>query len=251
MIKEKETLMKKISILAAAIVFLAPAFVPPAAGQAIQPATVWQKMPDFTLPVFQGGELKLSSLHGKTVLLIFLRGLAGEGHWCHICNYQYADLVEWEKTKSVRKADNLEIIFVLPYGRELVQNWVDKFPDQLKDIEAWKNPPDAGTLDEKGKARVELMRRNFPNVYLYEKGAVPLPFPILLDADRAVTKSLGIFTTEWGGAKIDQDVPTLFVIDPQGIVQMKYISQNTWDRPSAAYLIKFIENMARLWGSTP
>ncbi|MHB8056148.1 MAG: peroxiredoxin family protein [Candidatus Aminicenantales bacterium] len=242
--------MKKITMLAAAIVFLAMASVPPAAGQAVQPATVWQKMPDFSLPVFQGGEWKLSSFQGKNILLIFPRGLAGEGHWCHICNYQYADLVEWEKTKSIRKTDNLEIAFVLPYGRELVQDWVDKFPDQLKDIEKWKNPPETGTPDEKLKIRGELMRKNMPNSYLYEKGAVPLPFPILLDADRTVTKSLGIFTTEWGGAKIEQNVPTILIIDPQGIVQMKYISQNTWDRPPAAYLIAFIENMARLWGRT-
>jgi hypothetical protein len=40
-------------------------------------------------------------------------------------------------------------------------------------------------------------------------------------------------------------VPTLFVIDAQGIVQLKYISQNTFDRPPAAYLLSFIQKMGK------
>ncbi len=214
-------------------------------AQDLKPVSVWQVMPDFTLPAFQGGDVSIARLKGKNVLLIFLRGLAGEGHWCHVCNYQYADWAALEQAKAVRKSYNLEIVFVLPYGRELVQQWVDKFSDQLQDIENGKNPADMSRLDEKGKARVDVYRKNFPQRYLYEKGKVPLPFPVLLDPERKVCKGLGIFTTEWSGSKVDQDVPTLFVIDAQGVVQLKYISQNTFDRPTAAYLLQFIKKMEK------
>lgn len=239
--------MKKILTLSAAVLlgFGAAVFslVPPARD--LKPVTLGQEMPDFTLPSFQGGEIRLSALRGKNVLLIFPRGLAGENHWCHVCHYQYADLAELEKEKGIRKSHNLEILFILPYGREMIQSWVDAFPRQMKDIEEWKNPPDADKLDEKGKARIEMLRKNMPNRYLYEKETLPLPFPVLYDADRAVTKGLGIFTTEWGGSKIDQNVPTVILLDGSGVVQLKYISQNTLDRPSAAYLLDFISKMGK------
>lgn len=212
----------------------------PGRAQDLKPVSVWQAMPDFTLPVFQGGDFSLASLKGKNILLIFPRGLAGENHWCHVCNYQYANLAALEQAQAIRKAYNLEIVFVMPYGREQVQQWADKFSDQLQDIENWKNPPDVSKLDDKGKARLELYRKNFPQRYLYEKGKVPLPFPVLLDPERKICKGLGIFTTEWGGSKVDQNVPTLFVIDAQGIVQLKYVSQNTFDRPTAEYLLNFL-----------
>ena len=214
-------------------------------AQALKPVSVWQAMPDFTLPAFQGGEVTLSKLKGKNVLLIFPRGLAGENHWCHVCNYQYADLVELEKAKAIRKAYNLEILFVMPYGRDQVQQWADKFPDQMQDIENWKNPSEPDKLDEKGKTRLAVYRTNFPQRYLYEKDRVPLPFPVLLDPERKICQGLGIFTTEWSGSKVDQNVPTLFVIDARGIVQLKYVSQNTFDRPSAEYLLNFLGRLGK------
>ena len=48
---------------------------------------------------------------------------------------------------SFRERANLEILFVLPFPAEMVKDWVDKFPDQLKDIESWKNPPDQANLE--------------------------------------------------------------------------------------------------------
>lgn len=133
----------------------------------------------------------------------------------------------------------------MPYSKDMIEKWRDAFADQMKDIDAWKNPPDADKLDEKGKARVARLGQAFPNRYLYEKGAVPLPFPVLIDADRQVCKGLGVFTTEWGGSKIEQNVPTVFLIDPRGVVQMKYISQNTFDRPSSEYLLNFVGKMPK------
>jgi len=204
----------------------------------IRPVSVLQSMPDFTLPVYQGGEIGLSQLKGKNVLLIFPRGLAGKDHWCHVCNYQYAELAELESDQNIRERYNLEILFVLPYPRERVQDWVDKFPQQMADIENWKNPAEPEKLDERGRSRLEMMKQYFPKSFSFEKGKVPLPFPILIDADAAVSKGLGVFTTEWSGSKIEQNVPTIYIIDTEGVLQFKYISQNTFDRPGPEYLQK-------------
>lgn len=206
----------------------------------IRPVSVLQPMPDFTLPVFQGGEMTLSQLKGKNVLLVFPRGLAGENHWCHVCNYQYAELAELEISQDIREKNNLEILFVLPYSNEMVQEWVDKFADQISDIENWKNPPNPEKLDERGRRRMEMIKRYFPKSYKFEKGKVPLPLPILIDAEAVISKALGVFTTEWGGSKIEQNVPTIYIIDKKGVLQLKYISQNTFDRPGPEYLLKFI-----------
>ncbi|HDT11503.1 MAG TPA: redoxin domain-containing protein [bacterium] len=205
-----------------------------------QPAIVRQEMPDFTLPVYQGGEINLSQLRGKTVLLIFPRGLAGKDHWCHICNYQYADLAILEKEKNLRERFDLEILFVLPYDQEMVQEWVDKFSDQVADIQNWKNPADPDELDEREKRRMEFAKKYFPKNYAFEKGKVPLPFPVLIDVEQKISKSLGLYTTEWGGSKIEQNIPTIYVIDKTGVLQFKYHSQNTLDRPPTEYLVEVI-----------
>lgn len=39
---------------------------------------------------------------------------------------------------------------------------------------------------------------------------------------------------------MDQNVPTVFVVDPAGIVQFKYYSQNTVDRPGIDHLAKVV-----------
>jgi peroxiredoxin len=214
-------------------------------AQQLRPATVMQPMPDFTLTSYQGEEIMLSQLKGKNVLLIFPRGLAGKDHWCHICNYQYAHLAALEKKEQFRKKYDLEILFVLPYNQEMVQQWVDDFAGQMADIENWKNPEDPDKLDERGKRRLEMMKRYFPESYTFEKGKVPLPFPILIDPEQKVSKGLGLYTTEWGGSKIEQNVPTIFIIGKDGILYFKYISQNTFDRPPASYLLKFISHLDR------
>jgi len=217
-----------------------------AQGPAIRPVTVGSPMPDFTLPAYQGGSVTLSALKGKTVILIFPRGYAAPGAWCHVCNYQYSELVEYEAARQFRKRANVEILFVLPYAKEAVDDWIDKYPQQLADLEAWKNPPDPGKLDEAGRQRMERARRVYPKTFQVAKGQVPTPFPILVDADRTVSKGLGLFTTEWSGSKVEQNVPTVFVIDPAGVVQFKYLSQNTIDRPGIEHLVKVVE-----WVSTP
>jgi peroxiredoxin len=216
-----------------------------APAQDIKSVTVLQPMPDFTLPVLQGGEVSLSKLRGKNVLLVFPRGLVGEGSWCHVDNYQYADPAELDKLRSFRQSFNLEVLFVLPYTQALVQQWSDKFADQMQDIENWKNPADPDKLDAQAKTRMDTYRRNFPKKLVYEKGKVPFPFPVLIDADRKLSNGLGLFTTEWGGRKSEQNIPAVYVIDGQGVVRLKYISQNTFDRPSTEYILGFLERILR------
>jgi len=209
----------------------------------IRPVTVGQPMPDFTLPIYQGGEVTLSQLNGKNIMLIFPRGLAGKDHWCHICNYQYAELSELEKELQLRKKYDLEIYFILPYGKEMIDDWFDKFPNQLTDIENWKNPPDPEKLNERMKNWMETAKRVFPRKFAYAKGEIPSHIPILIDAGRTVSKGLGLFTTEWNNAKIEQNIPTIYIIDKTGTLQFKYMSQNTLDRPGFSYLRKFLDRM--------
>jgi peroxiredoxin len=208
----------------------------------VKPALLEQPMPDFTLPAFQGGSVSLSSLKGKNVLIVFPRGFAAEGRWCTICNYKYAELVDFEKTEQLRKKFNLEILYVFPYGQQTVQQWLDDLPGQLDKIKTWKNPSEADKQDDKVKARMEMARKGFPKDLSAEKGKVPVPFPILMDEDRKVTKGLGLFATEWSGSKVDQLIPSVFVVDKQGILRFKYIGQNTWDRPSWEYMEKVLEH---------
>ena len=208
----------------------------------IRPVTVGQPMVNITLPTYQGEDISLSSLKGKNVLLIFPRGLAGEARWCHIDNYRYAELMEIEKIQEIRKKHNVEILYVLPYNREVVKEWVDSNPEQLEHIENWKTA-DPEKLDERGKRRRDFARKSFPKSYVLKKGEVPTPFPILIDADKSVSKGLGIFSTDWHGSQVDQCISSVFIVDKEGILQFKYIGQSTFDRPSFDYLLKTLERI--------
>jgi len=207
----------------------------------VKPAMLDEPMPDFALPAFQGGSVSLSSLKGKNVMIVFPRGFAAEGRWCTICNYKYADLIDIEKTEELRKKFDLEILYVFPYAKETVQQWLDALPEQLDKIKTWKNPPEADRQDEKVKTRMEMARKGFPKDLSAEKGKVPVPFPVLIDEDKKFTKGLGLFTTEWSGSRAEQLIPSVFLVDKQGILRFKYIGQNTWDRPSWEYMKKVLE----------
>jgi peroxiredoxin len=242
-LSRKEVFVRRPVVALAGFVVLFAVCSPATLAQApaIAPVSVGATMPDFTLPVYQGGSATLSSLKGKTVILIFPRGYAGQNAWCHVCNYQYSELVDFEAKTGFRANKNVEILFVMPYAKEAIADWVDRYPQQLADLEAWKNPPDPAKLDDAGRARMERSRRVYPKTFTATKGHVPLPFPILVDADRTVSKGLGLFTTEWSGSKAEQNVPTVFVIDRSGVVQFKYHSQNTIDRPGAEYLARVVD----------
>ena len=236
-------IMRKKIIAPATAAFLISLFfsyAAPAQEEEIRPATLGAAMPRFSLPAYQGGEIGISGLEGKNIILVFPRGLAAEDHWCHICPYQYLELAEFSKKTGFQKKNNAEILFILPYGKEKVTEWVEKFPELLADIESWKHPENPEKLDEQGKRRMKMAREYFPKKFDYKEGKIPFPFPILIDSQQKVTKGLGIFTAEWGGSKIEQNIPTIIIADEKGMVRFKYISQNTFDRPAPEYLAKIL-----------
>jgi len=241
--RKKVTTRFKLALMAAMFLGTVSTSLVFSQGTEIRPVTVGQSMPDFTLPVYQGGDLTFSSPRGKNVLLVFPRGFAREDYWCTICNYKYAELVDLEQKEQIRKKYNMEILYVLPYNKDVVKQWVESHPGQLEKIKNWKNPPEPDKLDEREKSRMERSRKAFPKDLSMKEGEVPMPFPILIDEERKLTKGLGIFATEWSGSKVDQLIPSVYIIDKQGILQFKYIGQNTWDRPSFDYLIKVLETI--------
>ncbi len=205
------------------------------------PAIVGQPMPDFTLPVYQGGTLTLSSLRGKNVLILFPRGYAAENYWCTICNYRYVELAELEKAKKIREKYNVEILVVFPYAQDIVKLWLEALPAQLETIKNAKNPADPSKLDENGKRRMDRSRQLYPADYSLQKGEILAPFPILVDGERTLSKSLDLFRTEWSGSKVDQNIPSVYIVDANGVLQFKYLGQNTVDRPGYDYLMKVLE----------
>jgi len=206
-----------------------------------QPAVIGQPMADFTLPVYQGGTLTLSSLRGKNVIILFPRGYAAENYWCTICNYRYVELAELEKARKIREKYNVEILVVFPYPHDVVKAWLEALPGQLETIRTNKNPADPSKLDERGKARMERSRVLYPADYALEKGTILAPFPILVDGERTLSKRLDLFRNEWNGSKVDQNIPSVYIVDADGVLQFKYVSQNTVDRPGYDYLLKVLE----------
>jgi peroxiredoxin len=212
------------------------------AGEAIHPAVLGEAMPAFALPSLQGAEVSLAALRGKNVVLVFPRVQYGEGKWCTICNYGYAELAEIEAAEGVRRAANAEILYVVPFGRDVAQRWIDATPDELAKIRGWKNP---AQRDEKTLAFADKAKRHLPMDLDPAKGARALPFPILLDADRVLTSGLSLFRTEWAGGKADQLVPAVFVLDTAGVVRYKHVAQeSTWDRPGGREIVDVLRAVA-------
>jgi peroxiredoxin len=218
-----------------------PAAPAQAAEPRPQPAVVGQPMADFTLPVYQGGTLTLSSLRGHNVMIIFVRGYAAPGYWCTICNYRYVELAELEKARKIQDKYNVKVLVVFPYAQDVVKAWLEALPGQMDKIRTTKNPADPTKLDDAGKTRMERWRQLFPQDFSLAAGQVLAPFPILVDGDRTLSKKLDLFRTEWGGGKVEQNIPSVYIIDAEGVLQFKYLGQNTVDRPSYDYLFKVLE----------
>jgi peroxiredoxin len=206
-----------------------------------KPAIIEQPMPDFTLPAYQGGTVTLSQFKGKNVMIIFPRGYAAENYWCTICSYRYVELAMLEKTKQIRQKYNVEVLVIFPYSREIVKSWLEALPAQLETIKVTKYPAHPDKLDEAGQRKMVRWRALFPQDFSLPKGEILDPFPVLIDADRALSKSLGLFQTEWSGSKVDQNIPSVFIVDRKGVLLFKYIGQNTVDRPSYDYLFRVLD----------
>lgn len=203
---------------------------------------VGEPMPDFTLPVYGGGEFTLSKHRDRNVLILFPRGWVGQ-QWCTYCPYQYLELEKLLKESDIRAKYSLDIAFVLPYGMDRVRDWIEKFPESMANVENTKNPqpaPAAGSIQAEYAA--------------WARGACPLKFdvkkddphtliPVLSDERRTLSRQLKIFTNFWDGVTSDQNRATVLVVDKNGVLKFKYVGQMTEDRPSIDYILDFIGRM--------
>jgi peroxiredoxin len=204
--------------------------------------TAGEKMPDFTLPIYGGGEFTLSKYRGKNVLLMFPRGWANT-QWCTYCPYQYLELEQRLRESDIGKRYNLEVAFILPYGIDRVKDWVEKFPEAMANVETIKNPqpaPAAGTLQA---AYTAWARKACPIKFSVKKDDPHTLIPVLSDEKRTLSRQLQIFTSFWDGVSSEQNRATVLVIDKKGVLQLKYVGQMTEDRPSVDYLLDFIGRM--------
>ena len=211
---------------------------PSGAAAPIRPAVLGEPLPAITLPALQGSEVSLAAFKGKNVVVVFPRVQYGEGRWCTICNYGYAELAALDTAEAFRRELDAEVIFIVPFGRQIAERWIDATPAELAKVQSWKSPKED---TEKTKALAARARRHLPLDLPPGEGRPPLPFPILLDADRTVTGGLGLFRTEWSGAKADQLVPSVFVLDREGVVRYKHVAQeSTWDRPTGREIVDVV-----------
>jgi peroxiredoxin len=206
----------------------------------IRPALLGHLVSDFTLPGTQGGTVTVSQLKGKNILLVFPRGKVDD-HWCQISHYQYADLVDLDRALHFRKKHQLEVLFVLPYDMGTAAKWLAMLPAQLAVIDGWKRLPASPT--DADKRCVAFWQNALPKTFTAKPRAVPTSFPVLSDGDRAVSIGLGLFTTDWDGSQVDQNIPTVILIDKTGHVRFKYTSQTTFDRPTGEYMMRVVERM--------
>ena len=202
-----------------------------------------QPFPDFSLTSHTGEPITLSELQGKNVLIVFPRGKFRDG-WCRACHYQYADLARLQEEKNILEKYNLEILFVLPYPMDEVKHWTTIFPSQMGIIERWKNPTEAQQANPGYMEFVKTVQVAFPIDFTFdEDNPAPLPFPVLADEDHTFSTNIGLFTTFWDRNYFEQNEATIFILDTEGTVRFKYKSQVTLDRPSADYLVDFIDRV--------
>ncbi len=225
------------------IVFLS--YVSNAQSSFIEPVGVGETMGSFALKTYQGGEVDLNNLKGKNVLLVFPRGRVLSNLWCPICYYQYAELAESDKLNKLVKNGELEVFYVMPYPKDTIDSWYGSVNGGLAAVESWKHPKDYETLTSENPAKrwADYAREFFPQTFTYEEGKMPLPIPILLDADKVISKALVLNTEEWGGTKTNQNMPTVFLLDKNGVIKFKYHSQYTNDRPTIDYILEYYSKM--------
>ena len=204
--------------------------------------TAGNKMPDFTLPVYGGGEFKLSNYSGKNVMLIFPRGWVGNS-WCSYCPYQYLELEQMQKESDIEKKYNLKIAFVMPYSSGQIKDWMAKFPEGIQVIENTKNPPTPAPQGSIQEQYTEWARKAFPLQFNSKADDKHDVIPVLLDEKHTLSKQLKIFSHFWDGVSSDQNMASVFIIDKKGVLKLKYIGQMTEDRPSSQYLLDIVNSL--------
>jgi len=206
--------------------------------QDLLPAIAGEPMPLFKLPVYQGGDFVLQDHKGKNILLMFPRGRVGNG-WCLFCQYQYLELADLEKKEQIQKKYNLEVVFVLPYAKELIDKWFSTIPESMKTLEGIRNPP-AGQGGKTQQQFAGWTRAHFPKSFDLSAGNLQTAFPMLIDEKKTLSKRLKLFTEFWDGVQSEQNISAIYLIDKNGILRWKYISQMTEDRPSMDHLFDIV-----------
>jgi peroxiredoxin len=204
--------------------------------------TAGSHMPQFTLPIYGGGQFDLSKYQGKNVMLVFPRGWVGNS-WCTYCPYQYLELEKLEKDSHIRKKYNLEIAFVMPYNNEKIKDWIEKFTADMQTLENIKNPKRPAQPGSIQAEYAAWARNNFPIKFDVTNEDTHNIIPVLVDENRTLSRQLKIFTNFWDGASSEQNMASVFIIDKKGILQFKYIGQMTEDRPRIDFLLDYIKNM--------
>lgn len=64
----------------------------------------------------------------------------------------------------------------------------------------------------------------------------PLSFPVVCDPSRKAIKALGVFDAEH-----DIALPAILILDSQGRVRWKHVSESVMDRPEEEALVKALE----------
>ena len=230
-------------IVLALIGLLAVLPAPPSSAQTqtIKKAYLDQPMSDFELPTLDGQGVKLSALKGKNVLLVFPRVFYATNDDCSICGYQYAELADVYKAHDWQEKFGLEVLYVFPFSTEVTRAWIARIPTMLEAVEGWKNPSAEDLKNDQTKRWMEVTRKAYPKKYALTAENIPMPFKIVIDEQRELSKGLDLFREEWSGGKGEQNIPSVFLLDKAGIVQFKLVGQHTLDRPSAAYLEKVMK----------
>lgn len=206
------------------------------------PVGIGRVFPSFTLKNSAGQTVNLEDYRGKNVLIVFPRGKVGD-RWCQICHYQYLDLADVEERLHLKAKHDLEVLFVLPYAVDEVKTWISIFPQQMKVIQGWKYPTNPDQVSPGRKAFAEKVQKALPKEFNLDAGTVPQPFPVLADEDQVLSKQLDLYRLKWDNSYVEQNQSTMFLLDKTGVVQFKYHSQTTWDRPDADYLVKVLESL--------
>ena len=212
-----------------------------AQAPAIKKAYLGQPMSDFELESLDGRTVKLAELKGRNVMLVFPRVFYAVDGDCSICGYQYAELADHFLAGNWKEKFNLEVLYVFPFPATVTKSWLARLPVMLEAVEGWKNPKSEDLKNDQIKRWMEISRQAFPKKYTFTADSIPMPFPILLDEKRELSQGLDLFREEWSGGKGEQNIPAVFILDKDGVVQFKLIGQHTLDRPSAAYLEKIMK----------
>jgi peroxiredoxin len=207
------------------------------------PVTINEQFPDITLQSVDGKAVRVSDYRGKKVMLLFPRGKVTEEVWCPICHYQYLEMMFIEESENIKNKYNLEILFVLPYSSDSLASWINAIPASLQAINNWKYPQDEDNINENTRMWMEYSREFYPHSFDFNSDNFTQGLPILFDPERKVSEGLMLFREEWGGTKVPQNVPTIFILDEDGKVKYKYFSQSAKDRPDSKYIVKYLEKM--------